>query len=696
MNAMLWIALAVVGLPDVIAGPDLAATAVRIDAPIAEVTVYSDRARVRRVAQKVPLVDGTQTLQLPDLPGAVLLDTVRVGSEGAKVLRVEAAPVARERISIEQVDGLIEQLESLTDKLEQLGGQRQVYQAELGLLGGLAPRAPVPESERVGKPLPTVEPALWKKVLDFLQQRREKIRAEIRSLDEKRELLADELAKVQREVGRHNLGAFTDRRIQVLVMVEAKDGASPGKVTLEYFVPGAFWRPSYDLSYLSDSGSVKLQTAGVVSQATGEEWANVELHLSTAIPGQGFELPELLTWTLGEKKELVPEARAARMPSQPPRFSPPSASKTVYEGEREAKLQVLEQRIAHLGQLLATNGRASGESDRRRGPAPSSGFVGGTMGGAAPARSSAPSVAQTPPPAPPDDYQEEDAIADEDLDYESVTAEVMAAPEEQAPTMPASQSYAFGRASAMMAKPKSALRSAGLGAEKTSLSLFDGNHYRRPVFSDSNLPAVMAGGLDYVWECPTKMSIPSSGEAIAVPLTVETFPAIVLYEATPSLKETAYLKAEVENKGRRPILGGAVNIFMGSDFSGQGRLKTTGPGGKLPLPLGADEDIRLKRTVVPRTETKGVFSKDEVTSYQVTIEVGNYKRRPIRIAVVDQIPKSANEKITIGEGPMKPKPVKGPDVDGILRWELDIPAGQTAKIEFSYQIKRPENWQLSQ
>ena len=33
--------------------------------------------------------------------------------------------------------------------------------------------------------------------------------------------------------------------------------------------------------------------------------------LSTAIPGRGIDAPELLTWTLGERSEFVPQLRAA-------------------------------------------------------------------------------------------------------------------------------------------------------------------------------------------------------------------------------------------------------------------------------------------------------------------------------------------------------------------------------------------------
>ena len=239
-------------------------------------------------------------------------------------------------------------------------------------------------------------------------------------------------------------------------------------------------------------------------------------------------------------------------------------------------------------------------------------------------------------------------------------------------------------------------RSGKSRVRRTSLSLLEPEYYRSPTFSDQGLPAVVAGGLDYVYACPTRTGIPSTGEQLRVPLSVDAYPVDTFYRATPSLMKTAFLKAEVSNRGERPILAGLVNIFVGKDFVGQGRLKTTGPGGKLDLPLGADEDIRLKRTVVPSTETEGLISKDEVTTYATTIEIGNYKKRPIGIEIIDQVPKSGREDIEIKLGPASPKPTSDPDEDGIMRWRIDIPAGQMQKIEFSYEIRRPENWKLYQ
>ena len=45
------------------------------------------------------------------------------------------------------------------------------------------------------------------------------------------------------------------------------------------------------------------------------------------MPGRGIDLPELLTWTLGERSEFVPQLRARRPPptEPPPPFAGPPA-----------------------------------------------------------------------------------------------------------------------------------------------------------------------------------------------------------------------------------------------------------------------------------------------------------------------------------------------------------------------------------
>src|SRR5258708_12202865 len=180
------------------------------------------------------------------------------------------------------------------------------------------------------------------------------------------------------------------------------------------------------------------------------------------------------------------------------------------------------------------------------------------------------------------------------------------------------------------------------------------------MFNDPLLAAVIAGGLDYVYQAAAPASVPSSGKAIRIPLDGRTFRTAAFYQAAPALAATAFLRARVRNDGQGPLLGGSAAMFPDGEFVGQGEIQTTGPGGDIEFPLGADQDIRLVRQVVPHTQTTGIIRKTDQTDYDVEIQIGNYKKQPIAIDVTDQIPRSAQEKVEVNLIATPPAPQAPP------------------------------------
>lgn len=242
----------------------------------------------------------------------------------------------------------------------------------------------------------------------------------------------------------------------------------------------------------------------------------------------------------------------------------------------------------------------------------------------------------------------------------------------------------------------SGLRSSEKAPTLKPLALRDAQGWVGPRLSDPTLPAVLAGGFDYIYQAPARASVPSSGEALRVPLEARTYPVRLFYEATPALATTAYLRAEVKNRESQPILAGNVSIFSGGDFLAETALKTTGPGGTLELPLGADEDLRITYQVVPSSRVEGVISKEDVTEYAVRIEVGNYKKHDVRVRVRDQIPKVSVDKLVMELLKTSPTTAFGPDANGVLGWEVDVPAGKTTTITMTYLLRRPKDWRIYQ
>jgi hypothetical protein len=91
-----------------------------------------------------------------------------------------------------------------------------------------------------------------------------------------------------------------------------------------------------------------------------------------------------------------------------------------------------------------------------------------------------------------------------------------------------------------------------------------------------------------------------------------------------------------------------------------------------------------------------LIGEEDVTEYTVKIDVGNYKKKAVTVRVIDQIPKTNEEKVKVELLRATPQAQKPPDADGLLYWHVDVPAGGTKQITFTYRVTRPKGWRLTQ
>lgn len=651
----------------VTAGPDLLQRAKPVAAPIAHTTVFSDRARIVRKAVVPRGKTGLRTVRLPSLPGATLMDTLRVHAKGARVIRLEARPQRGTRVKIDAIETLLDDIEAVRDRMAAVDAERNVFQKEKEMLRKSAYPAPLKsESERAAW---ETKSSTWSMSLDFVQTRLSDVDQKLAALDGRTKALRKELGRLMRVLNGYQRGGLSDRRIEVVAILDASSGQP--NVTVQYDIRGATWTPQYTVELSGDTQSITLKSAARVQQSTGEDWTGVKLSLSTAIPGQRMELPELLTWTLGEKRKFTPRPRAER-PTYPRPWPAPNPAPTVGELRQALRMQELDQRVS----LAARGGPSMDQVALGSGASGAPGYAGG-YGRGSRERRPPPPMAR---PAEKGAYAfDDDEIAEEDLAVDMA--------------MPAAEPASV-MASAPM--PKRARRSSvrSRAQNRTSLALFEPE--RGPRLTDPRLPAVAAGGLDYVYDAQTRASVPSSNTAHVVPLSSTRFPVDVFYEASPGISSTAYLKARVRNNGKNPLLRGPVRLFSANSYVGEGTLETTGPGGMLAFDLGADEDVRIKRRVLPKTATEGMFAREDVTEYTTEIEVGNYKSRAIRIELTDQLPKSGHEDIKVELVRYSQKPMAKPDADGRVRFSVDLAAGQVKTVQLVYRIRRPADWKLRQ
>lgn len=300
-----------------------------LDAPITAVTVFRDGARVQR-SGTVSMTQGTQAVVIGGLPASVDPASVRVAARGPglTLLTVDVHHGYRTDPLRDETARLRAEAERCRDAVRALDDEDAAVQARLDFLGHLSGAAATALARAVGfgrashDDLAQMAGHLSADTGDALGRRRD---IAARSRTARRELEAAEQRLDEAEQRAGQPAAFTD----VSALLEA-DATAEASVELSYHVPGASWRPLYDLTL--DGEQLAVSYLAEVTQQTGEDWPAVELVLATTRRGQYQGLPELDPWYIGKAPALPP--RMPRMTHRAMAFTARSPAGAAAEADQ--------------------------------------------------------------------------------------------------------------------------------------------------------------------------------------------------------------------------------------------------------------------------------------------------------------------------------------------------------------------------
>ena len=280
-----------------------------LEAPIAAVTVFRHGARVQR-SGTVSLEPGPRTVVIGNLPASMDPASVRVAARGTDLalLNVEVHHGYRTDPLREETARLRAEVDRWRDAVQALDDEDTAEQARLDFAGHLSDAAATALARAVSfgrasrDDLTQMGGHLVADTAGALGRRRE-ISARRRAARRELEAAEQRLDAAEKRAGRSV--AFTE----VSVALEAGT-ATRAEVELSYHVPGASWRPLYDLAL--DGAKLAVSYLAEVSQQTGEDWPAVELVLSTTRRGRHQTLPELNPWYIG-RAQPVPRMPAKAM-----------------------------------------------------------------------------------------------------------------------------------------------------------------------------------------------------------------------------------------------------------------------------------------------------------------------------------------------------------------------------------------------
>jgi uncharacterized protein (TIGR02231 family) len=278
--------LALAFLPSAGLAADVQAAS-RVDA----VTVYASSARVTRVA-RVELPAGDARVLLAGLPAQLDDGSIRVEGRGAaraRVFGVTVEPFTRAEAPAPEVRAAEEKVQSL--EAEDRGLDDRIAQARARAKFVESLRSSYSEERAKNLAVRPVSAREWGDMVAFVDGQLAAAAAEGRKAEAARRDVAKRLSAARADL--EKLVAKRNVTTKVVAVELAAERAGPLELSVSYLVPSASWSPVWDARLVPETSTVELSLLGEISQRTGEDWSDVRLAVSTAVPGRGLWVPEL-------------------------------------------------------------------------------------------------------------------------------------------------------------------------------------------------------------------------------------------------------------------------------------------------------------------------------------------------------------------------------------------------------------------
>jgi len=167
--------------------------------------------------------------------------------------------------------------------------------------------------------------------------------------------------------------------------------------------------------------------------------------------------------------------------------------------------------------------------------------------------------------------------------------------------------------------------------------------------ADEQQASVEVSAFQVTFKIPGRVSVGTKEGAKALRISTAVIVPDLSVRAAPVLDPTAFLEASFTQSEDAPLLPGRVAIYRDGMFVGSGRMAAASKDETVRLGFGADDKIKIERTVVRRNEgSAGLIvttSKTDERAFKTSVRNGH--DIPIKIAITDQLPVSENEDIQV-------------------------------------------------
>ncbi|MFB9263668.1 mucoidy inhibitor MuiA family protein [Bradyrhizobium erythrophlei] len=203
------------------------------------------------------------------------------------------------------------------------------------------------------------------------------------------------------------------------------------------------------------------------------------------------------------------------------------------------------------------------------------------------------------------------------------------------------------------------------------------------------------GAFQATFRIPGRVSVAANEGAKSLRISTATIAPELVIRSVPVIDPTGFIEASFVQGEDAPLLPGRVSIYRDGIFVGRGKMTATSKDETVRLGFGADDKVKIERTVVKRNEgSAGLIvttSKTDERAFMTTVRNGH--DFPIKVAIQDQLPVSENEDIVVEMLPSSTPATTTNlrDKRGVLEWTFDAKAGEVKDINFAWRVRWPKD-----
>ncbi|MGF6427433.1 MULTISPECIES: mucoidy inhibitor MuiA family protein [Bradyrhizobium] len=203
------------------------------------------------------------------------------------------------------------------------------------------------------------------------------------------------------------------------------------------------------------------------------------------------------------------------------------------------------------------------------------------------------------------------------------------------------------------------------------------------------------GAFQATFKIPGRVSVAANEGAKSLRISTATITPDLVVRTVPVIDPTAFLEASFVQADDAPLLPGQVSIYRDGIFVGRSRMATAAKDETVRLGFGADDKVKIERTVVKRNEgSAGLIvttSKTDERAFKTAVRNGH--DFAIKVAIQDQLPVSENDDIVVEMLPSSTPATTTNlrDKRGVLEWAFEAKAGEVRDINFAWRMRWPKD-----